>query len=102
MQGGTLSTSYKKMKTAHFIFSLLLFIVNSIFAQVKDAPVLLFDNGQNKLPVKKIEAVSYQQVIITDQFWKPKIDKNRLIGIRSALNESASSMNNFDIQTFTK
>ena len=102
MQGGTLSTSYKKMKTAHFIFSLLLFIVNSIFAQVKDAPVLLFDNGQNKLPVKKIEAVSYQQVIITDQFWKPKIDKNRLIGIRSALNESASSMNNFDIASKKK
>jgi hypothetical protein len=75
MQGATLSTSYKKMKTAHFIFSLLLFIVNSIFAQVKDAPVLLFDNGQNKLPVKKIEAVSYQQVIISDQFWKPKIDR---------------------------
>lgn len=102
MQGATLSTLDKKMKTAHFIFSLLLFIVNSIFAQVKDAPVLLFDNGQNKLPVKKIEAVSYQQVIITDQFWKPKIDKNRLIGIRSALKESASSMNNFDIASKKK
>ena len=66
------------MKTAHFLFSVLLFIANAVFAQLKDAPVLLFDNGQNKLPVKKIEAVSYQQVIISDQFWKPKIDKNRL------------------------
>ena len=90
------------MKTTHFLFSVFLFIVNSVFAQLKDAPVLLFDNGQNKLPVKKIEAVSYQQVIITDQFWKPKIDKNRLIGIRSALNESASSMNNFDIASKKK
>ena len=63
------------MKTAHFLFSIFLFIANSIFAQLKDAPVLLFNNGQNKLSVKTIEAVSYQQVIISDQFWKPKIDR---------------------------
>ena len=28
------------MKTAHFLFSVLLFIANAVFAQLKDAPVL--------------------------------------------------------------
>ena len=70
--------------------------------QVKSKAGDYLDNGQSKLPVKKIEAVSYQQVIITDKFWKPKIDKNRLIGIRSALKECASSMDNFDIASGKK
>ena len=70
--------------------------------QVKSKEGDYLDNGQSKLPVKKIEAVSYQQVTITDKFWKPKIDKNRLIGIRSALKECASSMDNFDIASGKK
>ena len=57
---------------------------------------------QITLPLKKIEEVSYEHVMITDQFWKPKIDKNRLIGIRSALKECASSMDNFDVASGKK
>jgi len=60
------------------------------------------DNMQIKLPLKKIEEVSYQHVMITDKFWKPKIDKNRLIGIWSALKECASSMDNFDVASGKK
>ena len=90
------------MKPAQFLFYVHLFIANSLFAQLKEETLLLFDNGQSKIPVKKIEEVSYQKVTLTDKFWEPKIDKNRLIGIRSALKECASSMDNFDIASGKK
>lgn len=51
----------------------------------------------SKILFKTIEEVSYQQVKITDNFWKPRIDKNRIAGIRSALREAASNIENFDI-----
>lgn len=44
-----------------------------------------------------VENVSYQDVKITDNFWRPRIEKNRLVGIRSALKECSQSMENFDI-----
>ena len=70
--------------------------------QVKSSEGGYLGGEQSKLLHKKIEEVSYQHVIITDKFWKPKIDKNRLIGIRSALKECASSMDNFDIASGKK
>jgi len=53
--------------------------------------------GQAKIPAKTIEGVSFQQVTITDNFWRPRIDKNRLVGIRSTLKEAAANISNFDI-----
>ena len=39
----------------------------------------------SKILFKTIEEVSYQQVKITDNFWKPRIDKNRIAGILSLI-----------------
>ncbi|KAA9036117.1 glycoside hydrolase family 127 protein [Ginsengibacter hankyongi] len=54
-------------------------------------------NGQGIIPGNSIEEVSFQHVTITDKFWRPKIDNNRLAGIRSALKEASHDIDNFDI-----
>lgn len=54
-------------------------------------------NRQGKIQLKPVEEVSFQHVVITDKFWRPRIDKNRLAGIRSALKEASHDIDNFDI-----
>ena len=49
--------------------------------------------NQNKI----IKEISFRQVIIADKFWRPRIDKNRIIGIRLALKEAMGNIDNFDI-----
>jgi len=44
-----------------------------------------------------VEKVSYQDVTITDHFWGPKIEINRVTGIRHALQQASRSIEDFDI-----
>ncbi len=44
-----------------------------------------------------VEKISYQDVTITDNFWRPKIEVNRVAGIRHSLQEAAESIEYFDI-----
>ena len=44
-----------------------------------------------------VQKVSFQGVIITDNFWQPMIDINRLVGIRHALKQSFEYIEGFDI-----
>ena len=53
------------------------------------------DPDDFKSPV--IKDVSFQNVVITDNFWGPKIELNRVAGIRHALRQASQSMENFDI-----
>jgi len=57
----------------------------------------LLNVSQDKVQWKPIEDVTFQHVVVNDKFWRPKIDKNRLAGIRSALKEAAHDIDNFDI-----
>lgn len=57
---------------------------------------------QDKSPVKPIEEVSFQHVKITDNYWRTRINKNRLAGIRSALKEAAADIANFEIAAGNK
>lgn len=79
------------------IFLMIGFLMLEFSGQVKSKDGKDLVGGQAKIPAKTIEEVSFQQVTITDKFWLPKIEKNRLSGIRSALNECSNSMDNFDI-----
>ena len=53
------------------------------------------DQNDFKGPV--IKNVSFQNVVITDKFWGPKIELNRVAGIRHALLQDSQSIENFDI-----
>ena len=44
-----------------------------------------------------VEKVSFQDVTITDHFWRPKIEINRVAGIRHALQQASQSIEYFDI-----
>jgi len=44
-----------------------------------------------------LEKVSFQEVTIADHFWSPKIEINRVAGIRHALQEASQSIDYFDI-----
>ncbi len=44
-----------------------------------------------------VQKVSFQDVIITDNFWQPMIEINRLVGIRNALKQSFEYIEGFDI-----
>ncbi len=44
-----------------------------------------------------LEPVSFQHVTLTDRFWKPKIEANRVNGIRSVFEACSYSLENFDI-----
>jgi DUF1680 family protein len=49
-----------------------------------------------------IKPVSYLNVKIADNFWKPKIDLNRIAGIRSVFRQCSYSLDNFDIASGKK
>ncbi len=53
--------------------------------------------GQGKLHGYTVEKVSFQDVTITDHFWRPKIEINRVAGIRHALQQASQSIEYFDI-----
>jgi DUF1680 family protein len=61
-----------------------------------------FTNQYKKLQSKLIEEVSFQHVHIADKFWRPRIDQNRVVGIRSTLKEAANDIDNFDIASGKK
>jgi len=44
-----------------------------------------------------VEKVSFLDVTITDHFWRPKIEINRVAGIRHALQQASQSIEYFDI-----
>lgn len=44
-----------------------------------------------------VQQVSFQDVIITDNFWQPKIEISRLVGIWNALKHSSKYIEGFDI-----
>jgi hypothetical protein len=44
-----------------------------------------------------LEPVSYLDVELTDNFWKPKIEINSVNGLRSVFEKAASAISNFDI-----
>jgi DUF1680 family protein len=67
------------------------------FTSPESGPVGKTANGKDQFPGLIIENISYQDVKITDHFWRPKIEKNRLAGVRSALKECSQSMENFDV-----
>lgn len=52
---------------------------------------------QDGLPGQIVERVSFQEVTITDNFWRPKIETNRIAGIRHALEQASQSIEYFDI-----
>ena len=49
------------------------------------------------LPGATVKGVSFQDVIITDDFWRPKIEVNRVSSIRHALQQAEQSIGYFDI-----
>jgi hypothetical protein len=53
------------------------------------------DQNDFKGPV--IKNVSFQNVAITDNFWRPRIEINSMAGIRHALQQASQSIENFDI-----
>lgn len=59
-------------------------------------------SGENKSEKKDnhehiVQKVSFQNLIITDNFWHPKIVINRLVGTRHALKQSFEYIEGFDI-----
>ena len=44
-----------------------------------------------------LEPVSYLEVELTDNFWKPKIEKSQKVGLWHALHQLEESIMNFDI-----
>jgi len=51
----------------------------------------------DELQIPRVEKVSFQDVNITDKFWRPKIEVNRVIGIRHSLQQAAQSIEYFDM-----
>jgi len=54
-------------------------------------------SGPDEMYGQIVEEVSFQNVIINDNFWRPKIETNRLAGIRHALQQASQSIEYFDI-----
>jgi len=53
--------------------------------------------GHHEFHNHMVGKVSFQEVTITDQFWRPKIEINRVASIRHALQEASQSIGYFDI-----
>jgi len=71
------------MKVSLFLFSSLF-----IFCTVSKT--------EAQTPYKKMEPVSFSQVEIEDNFWKPQINKVTSVSIPSLLNQSAMNIRNFE------
>ena len=54
-------------------------------------------SGKGESPGPMVENVSFLNVTIKDNFWRPRIEINRLTGIRHALKEASESIEDFDI-----
>ncbi|MCP4312494.1 MAG: glycoside hydrolase family 127 protein [Bacteroidetes bacterium] len=55
------------------------------------------DHGHDEFHSHMVEKVSFQEVTITDNFWQPKIEINRVSSIRHALEQASQSIGYFDI-----
>ena len=53
--------------------------------------------GSGSLNNEILNEVSFDKIEITDGFWRPKIDSNRINGIRNVFKECSYSLDNFDI-----
>jgi DUF1680 family protein len=56
-----------------------------------------YESVMEDLPGATVKAVSYQDVVINDNFWSPKIEINRVSSIRHALQQAEKSISYFDI-----
>ena len=74
------------------IFPLLLFL----FIGSCSEPVSENKEGE-KINNNILEPISYLDVVLTDNFWKPKIEINSVNGLKTVFEEAALSINNFDI-----
>ncbi len=54
-------------------------------------------SAKGESPGPMVESFSFLNVTITDNFWRPRIEINRLTGIRHALKEASESIEDFDI-----
>ncbi len=61
------------------------------------------ESGKGETPEKDgvtvpmVEKVSFRDVVLMDDFWSPRVEINRLTGIRHALLQASESMEDFDI-----
>lgn len=55
------------------------------------------DDVSERMAEEIMQQVSFQNVKITDNFWKPRIEKSRTLGIRSVFEACSYSLDNFDI-----
>jgi DUF1680 family protein len=81
------------MKMLNIIFSVgfvILFIVSCSEPVSQKEEI---DQVNNNI----LEPVSYLDVELTDNFWKPKIEQNRKVGIWHALGQLEESIKNFDV-----
>lgn len=70
--------------------------------QKQKGPEQLSDAVKGDLSGATVKEVNFQDVIITDNFWRPKIQVNRITSIRHALQQAAKSIENFDIAAAKK
>jgi DUF1680 family protein len=54
-------------------------------------------SGHDQIHTNRVEKVSFQDVTITDDFWRPKIEINRVTGLRHALEQASQSIEYFDL-----
>ncbi len=54
-------------------------------------------NAASGFPVNMMQPVSYLNVRINDNFWAPRIEKNRIAGIPGVFKEGSQEIDNFDI-----
>ncbi len=53
--------------------------------------------NQNHSKGSAVENVPFQNVMITDDFWRPRIEINRITGIRHAFRQASEAIGNFDV-----
>lgn len=75
------------------IISLFFYSCNSKKAPSEQQPESVLDD----LPGATLKGITFQDVIITDSFWRPKIEVNRVSSIRHALQQAEKSISYFDI-----
>ncbi len=59
--------------------------------------LLACSTSNTKQTGEVIEELSFKTVSVNDNFWRPRIDKNRTVGIWAALEEGRKDFENFDV-----
>ena len=84
------------MKNDPLILTILWFFLFSC-NEKQTALGQLSNTIKEDLPGATIKEVNFQDVKITDNFWRPKIQVNRITSIRHSLQQAAKSIEYFDI-----